>query len=121
MKNLRIELLLHVHRLKYSIGIIAIETSVTLQLEQKLDTNPQKTYPNNDKFKKLPKQEGMKMQALSSHFLNLHKRTNKKYNFQKVVKLLNTNMSFEIQGLKSSNDQNWKRKTMDEIDIVWNY
>jgi hypothetical protein len=30
-------------------------------------------------------------------------------------------MSFEIQGLKSSNDQNWKRKTMDEIDIVWNY
>jgi hypothetical protein len=69
MKNLRIELLLHVHRLKYSIGIIAIETSVTLQLEQKLDTNRQKTYSNN-KFKKLPKQEGMKMQALSSHFLN---------------------------------------------------
>jgi hypothetical protein len=71
MKNLRIELLLHVHRLKYSIGIIAIETSITLQLEQKLDTNPQKTYPNNDKFKKLPKQEGMKMQALSSHFINV--------------------------------------------------
>jgi hypothetical protein len=55
--------------LKYSIGIIAIETSVTLQLEQKLDTNRHKTYSNN-KFKKLPKQEGMKMQALSSHFLN---------------------------------------------------
>jgi hypothetical protein len=86
--------------LKYSLGIIAIETSVTLQLEQKLDTNRHKTYSNN-KFKKLPKQEGMKMQALSSHFLNfisiflgkknnLHKRTNKKFIFQKLVKLLNT-------------------------------